>query len=1200
MGATLDSFWELIGKVFTLAPIAFRWARMQPLGEPAVLAIVLGAGLSEAIAQSIVLFVNRVRPARFILTLLIGAVLFVAGYFFLVLSTWLVSQTPFAKPLTLPEVANILGISYAPMLFTFLGAMPYLGVPIWWVLSFWHLLAMVIGFAEVTELTRWQASTYVLLGWIVLQVLERTIGQPLANFGSWLTNFVAGVELATRGRDLRELLRLDWKLQAFPSVPTKIDEPLAEAYGTQAPLLPRLAQRLLIFLAVGLLGALVIFLLSPLREWLLSWYSNLLFYERLAVDLLWIGIVTLVVAAIIAPLEALGWWAGWYGDRLDATTIHPGILTTPVVDGQAASRYVVYLDGIGQSNREHLPTVERFLDELEVILPDDIRVIKGIMPYSVMNNPLTGERPLAALWRLTERLRLQNRAFLLSVLVNLRNILVVAVSADQRYGPIYNRGVAQVIYNGLIYHGYDLNHPLPLTLIGYSGGGQISAAVAPFLRDALNAPIDIISLGGVISGSVNLLSVEHLYHLVGNKDSIERSGAVMFPQRWRIFPLSYWNRAKRRGKVSFISLGSVGHNVPGGLFDPDRTLDNGQTYLQQTLDWVARIIQGFWLPDSLGDRQLPSNYDLFRQADFVAPTAYPLDQVVDSTLYRPIAAWMGRLILPHLEERFQGVWFEVHHADVAYAHLVGKTVRLCWSDDLTVQMRVRATTQDLHFSEEAEYTQDQGLTHPTRINHWRQVNPLESLAGSHPTDDVVVMLPKSLEVREPEDGMTTLCIAQEPIQITGRFYALVQFVEPIPAKECFRVTHFNPQTREFDGASEVVRLPNVVPNQEGICFATSHEIERSPLNQTGWYIYGAKDATGMFVVQAIAPRALLSLNPNRVIRGSRSAYRYIKREAWASLVTQKGTIDSVLIASQRQRQRKNSEQKNVTQKALQQWKLGDRALLVHVYGGIGGNRAESAAKSPVYFGHFAYGIAEVVQDPLAHELRFEIVYHQVYTHNSDGIIAGSLHWTRYMGDRQFGWLGTRPVSDILIKLDAFTESFENDPQARSPLDLMQHQLEVMTARYRIGDGTGATYVGPANNCAQDSNQALYASLRGIENLISANQAPGKTEVAIDAQRFEHYHQLERLKRSLKQKLMPLGGQRTDWEKSALTLGNTLADAPMRNLIRGLGSWRTMLPRLASDTIVTLFYQQGATLWVLRTNQVGGWDPEIEPIAPITF
>ncbi|MGK7927438.1 MAG: hypothetical protein AB4290_19720 [Spirulina sp.] len=101
-----------------------------------------------------------------------------------------------------------------------------------------------------------------------------------------------------------------------------------------------------------------------------------------------------------------------------------------------------------------------------------------------------------------------------------------------------------------------------------------------------------------------------------------------------------------------------------------------------------------------------------------------------------------------------------------------------------------------------------------------------------------------------------------------------------------------------------------------------------------------------------------------------------------------------------------------------------------------------------------------------------MLYHQVYTHNVRGLIAGNMHWSLYMGDRQWGFLGTRPVCDLLVKLDAFTADFEFDGQKNSALRATIAQLEAMMARYRIGDGTGATYVGPANNCAQDSNQAL--------------------------------------------------------------------------------------------------------------------------------
>ena len=96
------------------------------------------------------------------------------------------------------------------------------------------------------------------------------------------------------------------------------------------------------------------------------------------------------------------------------------------------------------------------------------------------------------------------------------------------------------------------------------------------------------------------------------------------------------------------------------------------------------------------------------------------------------------------------------------------------------------------------------------------------------------------------------------------------------------------------------------------------------------------------------------------------------------------------------------------ERAVELWQEGDQALVVHLYGGIGGNKKEPAARGPIYFGHFAYGTTRVVHEPLADELQFEIHYHQVYTHNAQGLTAGTFDWTRYMGDRQWGFFGHPP------------------------------------------------------------------------------------------------------------------------------------------------------------------------------------------------
>jgi predicted Abi (CAAX) family protease len=51
------------------------------------------------------------------------------------------------------------------------------------------------------------------------------------------------------------------------------------------------------------------------------------------------------------------------------------------------------------------------------------------------------------------------------------------------------------------------------------------------------------------------------------------------------------------------------------------------------------------------------------------------------------------------------------------------------------------------------------------------------------------------------------------------------------------------------------------------------------------------------------------------------------------------------------------------------------------------------------------------------------------------------------------------------------------------------------------------------------------------------------------------------------------------------------------VVNALTSWRSLLPRLANDRLAEIFLSYGASLWLLQTYQVGGWDEDIEPIAP---
>ncbi|NEP39101.1 MAG: peptidase, partial [Okeania sp. SIO2H7] len=142
-GTALDHFWQLLWGGLSLNPQGFYNINILPQGAIAALIVVLIAGLSQAIGQSLVLFINKVKPIRFILSAAVSATLFVFAYFFWVGSIWLVSNVVFNVHLSLFVAARTLALSYAPRTLSFLIGLPYLGIPISVLLSIWSLLAEV-------------------------------------------------------------------------------------------------------------------------------------------------------------------------------------------------------------------------------------------------------------------------------------------------------------------------------------------------------------------------------------------------------------------------------------------------------------------------------------------------------------------------------------------------------------------------------------------------------------------------------------------------------------------------------------------------------------------------------------------------------------------------------------------------------------------------------------------------------------------------------------------------------------------------------------------------------------------------------------------------------------------------------------------------------------------------------------------------
>lgn len=308
--------------------------------------------------------------------------------------------------------------------------------------------------------------------------------------------------------------------------------------------------------------------------------------------------LVLLIAAALAPLEALQWWVGWTSRPApDAPleTLGDPAATAAAAQGDAADAYVVYLSGIAAMNPGGMHVKEAgFLDALQAQLPS-ARVVRDVFAYSVTNNPLTGERPLAALWQWVNGLSVKRGKTLLEWsalgLVILRNFLQILVSADYRYGPVYSFGIAKEIVEALLRQGYTFSSRAPIVLLGYSGGGQVAVAAVPYLIRLLQRPVWVIGIGGVYADSVGVLQAKHLYQLSGDADYTQYLGDIIFPGHWAIFPYSAWNRAKREGNLTFLKMGPMKHTLSGDYFSRSAKLPNGQTHVAKTVETIAHLVQ---------------------------------------------------------------------------------------------------------------------------------------------------------------------------------------------------------------------------------------------------------------------------------------------------------------------------------------------------------------------------------------------------------------------------------------------------------------------------------------------------------------------------------------------------------------------------------------------------------------------------------
>jgi predicted Abi (CAAX) family protease len=561
-----------------------------------------------------------------------------------------------------------------------------------------------------------------------------------------------------------------------------------------------------------------------------------------------------------------------------------------------------------------------------------------------------------------------------------------------------------------------------------------------------------------------------------------------------------------------------------------------------------------------------------------------------SDRYRAVAAWTGRLVLPATGERRPdgAVEIELHNAgDSSFA---GKTVWLRWDGAPDVQERVRDVTVDVRFDDRANKSMQKGNVHPTRLDGWSRVGPLESLAGAHRVDDVLVSLPDAKLVGGE------LVIAREPVIVPGDFVALLQVERPT-GDGADVVRHFSRATHDFTGAEETLAFdaPPLPLGGNGPVLSPVAGIERSPANRFGFYAHGVVDAAGKFHVRALVPRPLRAIPSVNVRSGASSSLLFTTAGMWDPVATAeagkaaKGTLSTTLLTPDGFEGDAGAERYRAS--ALGE---GSELLVIHTFGSVGPTEASMRT------GHFSFGVAKVVREPLSGDLALDVEYRQVYAHNPNGILSGTHSWASYAGSFDRGWMYGRPIADVALALPALTRTYDLGGVRFRPLDGIVSQLESMTERYRTGMGTGAAIVTPANSCVQDSSKALFFALVQLEDRVESDPRVSAYVAANPADpQVKDYQTLVALADETQRYLSPFGITRRDWRAQAHDLAAVSAcpGGIVGAVFCGLASYQTIFPRHASDLYTEALVRAGAGGVVTRTNDVVGDMPGIFPLSP---
>jgi hypothetical protein len=187
----LMTFWQ---QVMGLDLDAFRRVLTLESAPSLTLLLVVIAGLSYQLGQSVILIVNRVTPPRFMLSISLGVLSHLINIIVWSVTTWGLARIFLPLDISFYSVLSIIGLSQAPLVLGILSFVPFFGIALGWVVAGYSLLLAWLGMSILTDGSIALAAIPVAGGWVILNVIQRVFGRPFTEMSQKMRARAAGLE----------------------------------------------------------------------------------------------------------------------------------------------------------------------------------------------------------------------------------------------------------------------------------------------------------------------------------------------------------------------------------------------------------------------------------------------------------------------------------------------------------------------------------------------------------------------------------------------------------------------------------------------------------------------------------------------------------------------------------------------------------------------------------------------------------------------------------------------------------------------------------------------------------------------------------------------------------------------------------------------------------------------------------------------